>query len=268
MGKGDDLMYRAEAYHHWRRTGEKCKPVDIKKARSVTPQLNEIFRDTEWLQDDGVPYDTHPNNGKRWYHKGTSYQPKRAPFEFTQKELDWYNQSIKPFEPYILVNPDAKANSVYHDNKKWYHWQALIDEMQEYNLVRCQPANVTQHYSNVKSVITHTFRQAMLVVKNAQLVITTEGGIHHAAGQFQTPCVVIYGSHSSPKSTGYSEQCNITSITTCNPEGKGCHADWPCQYCERAMEEITVSQVLKSMVKYCNEMKIGLESEWDNNDYE
>lgn len=250
MGKGDDLMYRAEAYHEWRRTGNKCKPMDVRKQRSVTPQLNEIFRDTEWLDEQGVPFDTHPNNGKRWYHRGTAYQPKRAPFEFNAKELQWYEQHLQSLKPYIIVNPDAKANSVYHDNKKWYHWQSLIDSMQEHTLVRCQPANITQHYSNINQIITHTFRQAMLAIKHAQLVITTEGGMHHAAGQFQTPCVVIYGSHSSPHSTGYSEQCNITSISHCNPNGKGCHADWPCQYCETAMEDITPEQVLCEINQY------------------
>lgn len=258
MGKGDDLMYRAEAYHKWRVEGKKLRPYDFKKQRGVTPQLNEIFKDTEWLDDNGQPYDTHPNNGKRWYHRGTPYQPKRAPFEFTQKELDWYEHNVRKYEPYIVINPDAKANSVYHDNKKWYHWQSLIDQMQEHTLLRVQPANVTQHYSNINQVITHTFRQAMLAVKNAQLVITTEGGLHHAAGQFQTPCVVIYGSHSSPHSTGYSEQHAITSITHCNPTGKGCHADWPCQYCERAMEEITAEQVLTEINQYLKHKQIQI----------
>jgi len=258
MGKGDDLMYRAEAYHHWRATGVKCRPYDFKKKRGVTPQINEIFRNTEWLDENGEPYDTHPNNGKRWYHKGTPYQPKRAPFEFDVKEIAWYEQHLKSLEPYIIINPDAKANSVYHDNKKWYHWQTLIDEMQEYTLIRCQPPIAHTHYSNIKNILTPTFRLAMLAVKNASLVITTEGGLHHAAGQFQTPAVVIYGSHSSPHSTGYSEQMAITSVTHCNPTGKGCHADWPCQYCERAMEEISPEQVLMSVNQYVHQNKINI----------
>ena len=86
----------------------------------------------------------------------------------------------------------------------------------------------------------------MIMIKYAQLVVTTEGGVHHIAGNLGVPCVVLYGSHQSPQRTGYEGQINITRKTHCNPDGLGCGVPkGPCKYCEQAMDSIEPAEVVQ-----------------------
>ena len=250
MGIGDDMMWRAEAYHEYKRTGKKQRPYR-KESNQYGSFLKDVWKNTPWLDfDNGVGFETHPKNNKRWYHNKTPYTPKIAPYDFTDMEEMFYKLNVQKYGDYVLINPDAKK-SIFADNKKYFKWQEVIDLLQDYTLLRAKPndafirnTNGQVNFTNLTNIPTNNVREAMIMVKYAKLVVTTEGGLHHAAGQMGVPCIVLYGSHQSPLRTGYEGQINITRKTHCNTDGLGC--DVPkgaCQYCEQAMESIEPGEI-------------------------
>mgnify|MGYP003658536633 CR=1 FL=1 len=255
MGIGDDMMWRAEAYHQFKKTGKKQRPFNLdRQAKSVARGFAKpVWHNTPWLDFNyGEPFETHTNNNKRWYHNNTPYKPKTAPIEFKDSEEMWFMLNYKKLQPYILINPDAKQ-SVFANNKKYFRWQEVIDGLQDYKLIRALPspkfiakAKGQTDYLGLQNVRCLTIREAMILIKYAQLVVTTEGGVHHIAGNLDVPCVVLYGSHQSPQRTGYEGQINITRKTHCNPDGLGCHmSKGPCTYCEQAMDSIEPKEVIE-----------------------
>ena len=259
MGIGDDMMWRAEAYHEYKRTGKKQRPFR-KEEKKVHTFCKEVWRHTEWLDlDYGAPCETHPLNNKRWYHNRTPYTPKTAPVQFSQSEEMWFKLNYKKLQPYILINPDAKR-SIFADNKKYFRWQEIVDGLQDYNLVRAEPspnfiknAGGQTDYKGLQNIRCLTIRETMVLIKYANLVVTTEGGVHHIAANTNTPCIVLYGSHQSPQRTGYAGQINITRKTHCNPDGLGCGVPkGPCTYCEQAMDSITPKEVIELVKKNYN----------------
>ena len=249
------MMWRAEAYHQFKKTGKKQRPFNLdRQAKSVARGFAKpVWHNTPWLDFNyGEPFETHTNNNKRWYHNNTPYKPKTAPIEFKDSEEMWFMLNYKKLQPYILINPDAKQ-SVFANNKKYFRWQEVIDGLQDYKLIRALPspkfiakAKGQTDYLGLQNVRCLTIREAMILIKYAQLVVTTEGGVHHIAGNLNTPCVVLYGSHQSPQRTGYEGQINITRKTHCNPDGLGCHmSKGPCTYCEQAMDSIEPKEVIE-----------------------
>ena len=249
------MMWRAEAYHQFKKTGKKQRPFNLdRQAKSVARGFAKpVWHNTPWLDFNyGEPFETHTNNNKRWYHNNTPYKPKTAPIEFKDSEEMWFMLNYKKLQPYILINPDAKQ-SVFANNKKYFRWQEVIDGLQDYKLIRALPspkfiakAKGQTDYLGLQNVRCLTIREAMILIKYAQLVVTTEGGVHHIAGNLDVPCVVLYGSHQSPQRTGYEGQINITRKTHCNPDGLGCHmSKGPCTYCEQAMDSIEPKEVIE-----------------------
>jgi len=252
MGIGDDMMWRAEAYHEYKRTGKKQRPY--RKQKGIAQGFAKpVWHNTPWLDFNyGEPFETHPNNNKRWYHNKTPYKPKTAPIQFKDSEEMWFKLNYKKLQPYILINPDAK-DSIFADNKKYFRWQAVIDGLQDYTLIRALPsptfvknAKGQTDYPGLKNVRCLSIRETMIMIKYAHLVVTTEGGVHHIAGNLDVPCVVLYGSHQSPQRTGYEGQINITRKTPCNPDGLGCEVQkGPCKHCEQAMNSIEPKEVIQ-----------------------
>ena len=72
------------------------------------------------------------------------------------------------------------------------------------------------------------------------LVITTEGGAHHAAAALGIEAIVLYGAFISPKNTGYSHQHNIYNGPDI-PYG----STIPDDRCIQAMRDIKTHRVLE-----------------------
>ena len=138
MGIGDDLMWRAEAYHEYKRTGKKQRPYR-KKQQTYGSEIKAVWQNTPWLDfKKGEAFETHPNNNRRWYSSGSPYRPKVAPIDFTDMEEMFFKLNLKKYGDYVLINPDAKR-SIFADNKKYFRWQEVVDLLQDYTLLRAKP---------------------------------------------------------------------------------------------------------------------------------
>ena len=90
--------------------------------------------------------------------------------------------------------------------------------------------------------VKNTFREAAALLAKARGVVTTEGGLHHAAAALQKPAVVLWGHFSSPVTLGYDDHYNIREAT-----GQGCGNTEFCSKCAESLEAITVSSVSETV---------------------
>lgn len=141
----------------------------------------------------------------------------------------------------ILVEPHIKGTAS-GDNKDWgwESWQALA-RRSPLPLLQCAPKGKAT-LDGIDSVTTPTFEHAVACLAMSRGIVTTEGGLHHAAGALRKPAVVIFGAFNSPKLFGYDFHENLDSP---DPECLGRRQSHPA--CRRAMQRITVDDVLAAM---------------------
>jgi ADP-heptose:LPS heptosyltransferase len=240
MGIGDDVITLARARQLYLKTGRAHCPRDRQgRARTDRP----IYQNSPYISPDGDTILEYPDN-KRPYEGEIQYQAPRAEFHL-RPELDaWAQQQAE--RPYIILNPDAKPNAHYSNNKHWYrpHWHRLIELLKkqypEYRLVRAGYDKMQYEY-DLETVTTTTVHDLIALIKYAAWLITTEGAPHHISAGTGTRTTVIYGHCTSPNTTGYQGQQALY-----DPQGP-CNSRHPCSQCEISMRRITPEQVLDTV---------------------
>ena len=241
MGFGDDLMLSAEARA-------------IRQALDIpsTPTYwSEIFdHNPNFVKEGGFPL-TRNRIGHRPYHLGcvkTQYGNKflfnphfkAVPGEIYGLEtFDYFGPDHEP--GFVVVEPHYKPD-IFGTNKDWgwSNYQAVAEELGAFNtIVQVGPPG-TKELGDVTFIETDTFRHALYWLQAAALYIGPEGGLHHAAAALGIPAVVIFGGHTNPKTTGYDMHVNLAS------DDAGCGNMFPCDHCRRAMDNITVEQVVEA----------------------
>lgn len=141
----------------------------------------------------------------------------------------------------ILVEPHIKGTAS-GDNKDWgwESWQEFAKRC-PFPLLQCAPEGKTI-LDGIESATTPTFEHAVACLAVSRGIVTTEGGLHHAAGALRKPAVVIFGAFNSPEMFGYDLHVNLASP---DPECLGRRQSHPS--CKRAMQRITVDEVLAAV---------------------
>jgi ADP-heptose:LPS heptosyltransferase len=139
-----------------------------------------------------------------------------------------------------MLEPTVKA--VGHGNKAWLltYWSQLATKLQAAKvgpLIQCNPLEV-RALPGAATVKTPSFRHAVAVLSVCRALVTTEGGLMHAAAAVGVPAVVVFGGFISPEVTGYSLHRNLFS-----GDGLGCGMRSACDHCRRAMARITPAMV-------------------------
>ena len=62
MGLGDDIMWRAEAYHEWKKTGKRQRPYKKKKKRYTPIEKRDIWIESPWISNRGDAFEENTNN--------------------------------------------------------------------------------------------------------------------------------------------------------------------------------------------------------------
>lgn len=158
---------------------------------------------------------------------------------FSKDEESWTKPLPRNF---ILIEPNIpdKRSAV---NKLWplERYQAVTDALvrKGHAVYQFQWYGMKHALANTKPILVKGFRQAVLAVRNAKLVICSEGGLHHAAAAMNTKAVVLFGGFIPPQVTGYDTHENLAV-------GEACGKYIPCDHCKEAMRKIEADQVLAS----------------------
>lgn len=143
--------------------------------------------------------------------------------------------------PYFVVEPHVAAKP-WINHKAWpfERWQAVVDALPEVQFIQTSGGEVL---NNVHQVETPTFRQACGLLACAGAVITTEGGLHHAAAALDVPAIVLWGHYTSPDILGYDDQTNVR-----HAKGIGCGSTYvECPECQKSMHDIKVDEVVEAI---------------------
>jgi ADP-heptose:LPS heptosyltransferase len=258
MGLGDWIMATAEA----RRLKQAFPDAKVVIGDGKAMRWEHFFDGNPNLTK---PEDVKPGDEVAWvyshagnrpyldYGKCTdTHQAFREDFRPTPGEIHigdnfklWADQKLKEAKvhgPFIILEPNTKGTM--GGNKDWPfdRWQELVRKIGRATSVVQLGAADKRALSGVHRIPTHNFISALAIMDRAKLVVTTDGGLHHAAAAMNKPAVVIWGSRTNPKILGYPQHKNLYS-----GDGVSCGAIVPCRHCREGMEAITVDQVWEAV---------------------
>src|SRR5690606_8010585 len=144
----------------------------------------------------------------------------------------------------IILEPHTKE-SICGANKTW-PWDRWVDLAESargaFRLAQFSYGRAL--LPGVEEIRTESFWHACAVLERCRGIVTTEGGLHHAAGALRKPAVVIFGAFNSPRLFGYDDHVNIEE-----PDPAGLGARQTHSACVAAMLRISVDRVLTAMEK-------------------
>lgn len=235
---GDWILATAEARFYHDKFEAKCVFGD--RERRKTFWEDEIFRNNPRLVKEPQEGDrviwiaNYPGN--RPYIRGHDEKRVHWNHEFKAEPGELYLERFDPrSHGYILIEPSTKEN-VFSRNKAWPHWQKLVDSV---DLPFLQIGK-QKTLRGVTFIETKTFREALELLANAALVVTTDGALHHAAAALNIPSIVLWGGLISPEILGYGERASAKDIWHGT---EPCGSKHECEHCKRAMAGISVEEV-------------------------
>lgn len=256
MGIGDDVMWLGDAHQQYLKTGRKQRPTrgGSPLHRGQRLWLRAAYQNIPWIDPvHGDNWEEVPLQKHRPYAGNPDYKPTPAPIQLTDTERAWAKTNM-PQNPYVIINPDAKQNAHYHNNKHWHdlYWQELALQLSILGIVtvRLTPPNKLNTYFPALNIPCDTPRLMMAAIERAAWVITTDGAPHHIAAAFDVPCTVIWGSCTSPhphKNMGglsYPGQHNLIAEDPDTP----CYTiHKECLHCVRLRTHITPQCVIETL---------------------
>jgi hypothetical protein len=160
---------------------------------------------------------------------------------------------VKPLPRYVVVEPNVKQNWYPGVNKDWgfANWQALVSKL-DLPWVQLGPPELSR-LKGVKHHKTNSIRDAMGILANADLLVTTDGALHHAAAAMGVPAVVLWGGFAPPQVLGYEDHTNIYH------GGEPCgRFRVKCDHCRKWMNRISVDEVKTAIERSLEAIRGGV----------
>ena len=183
---------------------------------------------------------------RRWIW---NYDWKAQPgeFFFTSEELESASAFRKGF---VLIEPHVPRNKSVAVNKDWglANFQAVADRLLNdgYHVVQFRHHGY-QTLTGVDVYECPSIRHSAAAMQCASVVITPEGGTHHAAAAVGKLAVVIFGGFIPPAVIGYDFHVNLTGGAT-----EACGNMERCIHCARALKSISVEEVYTAAINGTN----------------
>lgn len=178
----------------------------------------------------------HGPDGERTIFN-TAFKVKPGKLHLSPEVMGWAQQ--QDVASCVLVNPHVKKSPGKSKDWGWERWLELAGRS-KHLLAQCDYGKPL--LPGVEAIETPTFEHAAALIAAARGIVTTEGGMHHAAGALRCPAVVIFGGTNPPSILGYDFHENLAVDY---PDALGRRGDHPS--CRAAMALITVDMVLEAM---------------------
>jgi len=154
----------------------------------------------------------------------------------------------------IAIQSSGLGGILPMKNKQWYpeRFQEVVDQLY-------QQMDFVQIGSLSDPPLTHaldlrgktTIRETAAILSNTRLYIGNVGFLMHLARAVECPAVILFGGREAPWQSGYSENTNLYTSTTCSP----CWLWNTCEYGKKCMEHITSTEVIQAILAKLAETK-------------
>lgn len=255
MGFGDEILATGMA----RGACERGKKIAFGDRRKIVwgPWSAEIFKgnpniatpgqefapNVEWIEHyKGHRLYNHQENGRWVWHYDFKAKPGEFYFDDEERKLAQKKRSgFVVIEPNVPWWKPVASNKDWGDGKYRQLAQALFDR--GCDLVQFKHRNTRRFVENAKLIEEAQFRKSISILSRATLYVGPEGGMHHAAAAVGVPAVVLFGGFIPPEIMGYQNQVCLTG------GAKACGNVQPCAHCRKAMENITVEEVVAACMR-------------------
>ena len=132
-------------------------------------------------------------------------------------------------DEYIAIEPSSKENYTVNRKYCFEKWQKVVDELSKDIEIVQVGTKGSKTLSNVTDLTGKTnFKEAVGVIRHAKMLLSTEGGLTHAATAVDTPALVLITGYQDPKMVCYPQNINI-NIASHGP----CGYKVSCKECEK-----------------------------------
>lgn len=135
---------------------------------------------------------------------------------------------------YIVIEPQTKDEYGVNKTYSFDKWQMIVNELSKSGVRIVQIGKKTKDklLSGVIDMTgTTSFREAAGIIKHADLFVSAEGGLMHAANAVGTKSVIIYSGFIHPNMTAYPENVNLWIGKSHGP----CGMKVKCDLCQNEM---------------------------------
>lgn len=253
MGMGDEIMVTAQVKRMARESPNIRVAVRDIRLEDGWHRWHSLWSGNPHIVAPGREYDAVLDNGpgNRPYISGKTmrqwfwneYEQEPGELYLTAQELSLARKTAGR----IIVQPFVKASA--SPNKRWpmEDWQALIAKKPRWPWLQIGDGREPR-LGGVEFLVTKDFREACGALSGARLLVSQEGGVHHAAAALGVNAVVIFGGFISPRVTGYKAHTNLFVESEQFP--LGCGARVPCFHCHKAMHAIRPHHVIEAIERH------------------
>jgi hypothetical protein len=219
---------------------------DQRSAPIFAGNPNIAPKEARFLDDPRIEW-VHFYRGNRLYNqiaKDNSHWIWNYDFRAIPGELFFSKDELRFGEKvgndFVLVEPNLPPQKKSSPNKDWGFpkYIALVDRLKKAGLEVAQLVYAEgRRLPGVKKVHTPNFRLALAALRQAQIYVGPEGGLHHASAALGVKATVLFGGFVPPQVTGYEFHTNLTG------GAEACGSITPCAHCKAAMAKIDVDEV-------------------------
>ena len=196
-------------------------------------------------------------NGKtRYITLNNKYKAKRGRIYFDEQELNTISALKRQHGDFMLFNVNTKDKTKNKElpESKWLQLIDCINKTHIKTAVMYGGGYVNQNINNAKLKLnTNNIRSMLCAIAASKFVVTTEGGVHHAAEALGVKCLVIFGGRIDPNILGYEDQINIIDNRTIISDKREikypCGMFSECIHCHEIMNDIPVSLIKKEILQ-------------------
>lgn len=254
MGIGDEIMTSGRARQLYETTGRKVVVVDedgVPRRHRMWHGLDFIANcsdeNTVFLQANSAvrPYILSRENGRDVYN--LDHRPVPGSIVFTGHEMAAARGFKKKHGAYVILEPNVKGvHSADNKDWGWEKWKGLAVALTDSGIRLVQFVYGDRPLlPHVKIGHANDFRSVAAHLPLSDCVVTSEGGLHHAAAALGTDAVVIWGGRTSPKFLGYPTQSNVFHDDSQSP----CGSIESCPHCRDCMDRTTVDEVYNAVME-------------------
>lgn len=257
MGAGDELLAAGEAQQLYEKTGESVAILD----RHGRPRWHDVWNHNPAILPPVIasvrasypaivnasharPYIRYPFDASTgWTWTEWRAQDHRPVLHFSPAEQADVSRLRAQYGNFLLVEPSP---TIKNPNRAWLfdRWRAVVRALDPHAAL-VQPWHKDSHpLPKLQQSTTTSFRQACVLLAASSGLVSTEGGLAHAAAAVGTPAVVLFGGCVSATVMAYPDHTNLVDDDSASPCGR-----WqPCVHCAAAWDRLTVDTVVAAVL--------------------